>query len=107
MASTNLCAPLGFANLTTGVYRSAYPRKKTWKFIKSLNLKSMICLSPSDLKDDLIDFCKEDGIDLIQHDIGHNQEPFVVISTESVNKVLSYLSGFNFKLKFHEFCYLF
>ena len=62
----------------------------------------MICLSPSDLKDDLIDFCKEERIELIQIDIGHNQEPYIVMHTEAMSQVLSCLSGFNYKLKCHE-----
>ena len=53
----------------------------------------MICLTPSDLRPDLIEFCKEGGIELIECDIGHNQEPFVSMSSEKVNYVLSLCQG--------------
>jgi len=53
----------------------------------------MICLTPSDLRPDLIEFCKEGGIELIECDIGHNQEPFVSMSSEKVYHVLSLCQG--------------
>jgi tyrosine-protein phosphatase SIW14 len=93
MSEDNLWAPLGFAYVSPGIYRSAYPRKKTWSFIESLRLKSMICVSPSDIKDDLIDFCKVKGINLVLNNIGHNQEPFIVMSSSAMTTTLNFLSG--------------
>ena len=89
----DLCAPLGFSNVSTGIYRSAYPRKKTFTFIRTLKLKSMICLSPSDIRDDVTEFCKDNGINLVQNNIGHNQEPFIVMSSSVMKETLQFLSG--------------
>lgn len=90
---TKYCPPLSFAQVSEGIYRSAYPNKSTWSFIKTLQLKRMICLSPSDLRPDLIEFCKEGNIELIEYEIGHNQEPFLSMLSEKVTLVLNLIQG--------------
>lgn len=93
MASSKLCPPLAFAQVSEGIYRSAYPNKNTWAFIKTLRLKRMICLAPADLRPDLVEFCKEGGIELVECDIGHNQEPFLSMSAEKVNQAIDLTQG--------------
>lgn len=68
-----MIAPLGFSTVDNKFYRSAYPSLKTQPFISQLNLRTMICLNPADIRDDLRNFAKESNIRLISVDIGMNQ----------------------------------
>jgi tyrosine-protein phosphatase SIW14 len=85
--------PLSFASIDAGVYRSAYPSVKTLNFIESLGLKSMICLSPLEMRSDLKDFATEKGIKLYESNVGFNQEPFLVMSEKEVRSVLDIIEG--------------
>lgn len=89
-----ICPPLGFGCVSKKIYRSSYPNKKTWSFIQTLGLKSMISLSPSDNRVDLRDFCKSQKITLFEYEVGYNQEPFLSMSPAAVKNVISILQGF-------------
>ena len=77
-----LCTPIGFGQVSEGVYRSAYPANSTLPFLKTLHLHTLIALQPRDIRDDLRIFCQEEGIRIVEADFGVNQEPFVTISEE-------------------------
>ena len=79
MRADKLSPPLGFGAVCNGVYRSSYPNHRTWTFLLTLNIKSVISLQPADIKDDLRQFLNNNNIELIQIDIGYNQEPFVIM----------------------------
>ncbi len=85
--------PLSFSRVRDGIYRSAYPSKRTFPFIAKLNLKALICVNPSDIRSELRDYAAENSIKLFAVDIGHNQEPFIVMSEECVNQAVSYALG--------------
>ena len=57
--SNNLVVPLGFCRVHDNIYRSSYPSTKSLPFISTLGLKSMICLTPSDIKKELRDYCEK------------------------------------------------
>ena len=57
--NNNLIAPLGFCHVHDNVYRSSYPATKSLSFISTLGLKSMVCLTPSDIKKDLREYCEK------------------------------------------------
>jgi tyrosine-protein phosphatase SIW14 len=86
--------PLSFTQLDKGLYRSSYPAKRSLAFITSLNLKTMICLNPIDLRDDLREFCLQNDITLIENcDVGFNQEPFVFMNSAAVSNVIKVASN--------------
>jgi len=84
--------PLGYARVGDGVFRSAYPARKTLGFISSLGLKSMVCLYPKDIQSDLREYAERNGIKLFEADVGVNKEPFIVMSTEAVASALSFMT---------------
>lgn len=86
-----LFLPLSFSRVDNGIYRSSYPASRTIPFIKTLKLKSMICLSPSDLRQDLKTFASENDITIFESEIGHNQDPFVVMSENSVADAIKFM----------------
>ena len=87
--STTLRRPLQFSQVEKGIYRSAYVTSRNYEYITLLNLKSMICLSPSDLRDDLRNFCSSNSINIYEEDVGTNVEPFISMDHGKVKKVIS------------------
>lgn len=59
MNNNNFVVPLGFCRVHDNIYRSSYPSTKSLPFISTLGLKSIICLTPSDIKKELRDYCEK------------------------------------------------
>lgn len=90
MPSNNdsLIVPLGFCKIYDNVYRSSYPATKSLPFIATLGLKSIICLTPSELKKELRDYCEKNSITIFEANVGYNQEPFIVMSESAVSEAI-------------------
>jgi tyrosine-protein phosphatase SIW14 len=93
MSSLVLVPPLGFSLVSSSssgaVYRSSYPAKKSLPFLAKLGLKSIICLSPNDLRPEFREFCTSNAVALMEYDLKVNQEPFAVMDEEVMEAVLS------------------
>jgi tyrosine-protein phosphatase SIW14 len=89
MKSENDLVPLGFSSVRSGIYRSAYPASKVLPFLSQLNLKAMVSLHPQDIRSELEDFCANNSIKLYKFDLKHNQDPFLVMSEETMRMVLN------------------
>lgn len=89
-----LCAPpLAFARVESGIYRSAYPTKKSIQYIiDNLSLKSLVCLCPNELKSDLRDFAASHSIVIKEFNIGFNQEPFMSMLEQPVQDAIAFMS---------------
>lgn len=90
---TTFIPPLSFSIVEDNIYRSSYPSNKTLPFLKTLNLRSLICLYPSDIRQDLRDFASKNNITLFEVNVGHNQEPFVVMSEAAVAGAIKFVLG--------------
>ena len=88
--SNNLIVPLGFCKIHDSVYRSSYPATKSLPFISTLGLKSIICLTPSELKKELRDYCEKNSITIFEANVGYNQEPFVLMSESAVSEAIHF-----------------
>ena len=84
--------PLSFSRVHPGIFRSAYPTKKSLEYIESLSLKSLVCLCPNELKSDLRDFASIHSIKLIEYNIGFNQEPFMSMAEDIVKEAVDFIS---------------
>ena len=82
-------SPIGFGEVFPGVYRSAYPKKSNFDFLKTLALKTLISLQPQDLKSELKEYCTNNNIEIIEANVGTNQEPFVDMSESIVNEIIN------------------
>lgn len=82
-----LYPPLNYSKVNNGIHRSAYPSNKCLPFIKTLRLKSMICLQPTDLHRDLREFCNQNSVILVEADIGINKEPFLSMNSDLINEI--------------------
>lgn len=75
-----LIPPENFAMIEKGLYRSGFPKKKNFAFLKkSLRLKSILTLVLEDYPLANSAFNQQNGITLLQFGVPGNKEPFVDI----------------------------
>ncbi|KAJ3180321.1 hypothetical protein HDU87_002200 [Geranomyces variabilis] len=80
-----------FNMITKGVYRSAFPKKKNFSFLKKLGLRSILTLILEDYPDQNQKFMEENSIQLFQFGVAGNKEPFVDIPEETICAALTVL----------------
>ncbi|KAF8935654.1 Tyrosine-protein phosphatase dsp1 [Dissophora ornata] len=87
----DLCPPDNFNMVTTWIYRSSFPKKKNFSFLKKLGLKSILTLILEDYPDQNMKFLKENNVTLFQFGIAGNKEPFVQIPDDKISAALAVL----------------
>ncbi|ORZ23820.1 protein-tyrosine phosphatase [Lobosporangium transversale] len=87
----DLCPPDNFNMVSTWIYRSSFPKKKNFSFLKKLGLKSILTLILEDYPDQNMKFLKENDITLFQFGIAGNKEPFVQIPDDKICAALAVL----------------
>lgn len=85
----SLQPPDNFAMVYSAVYRSSFPSKKHYSFLKSLNLKTVLTLVPDEYPDENRDFFRQEGITFHQIGMPGNKEPFVIIPDEKIRQALA------------------
>ena len=83
--------PLNFSMVIPGVYRSGYPSKKNFPFLKKIGLKSILYLCPERYADNNMEFCRTHNIKVLQFGIEGNKEPFVHIPEEAIRRAVEQL----------------
>ncbi|WFD30837.1 protein-tyrosine-phosphatase [Malassezia sp. CBS 17886] len=84
-----LIPPENFAMVNTWVYRSSFPKKKHFPFLRTLRLRSVLTLILEDYPAQNINFLDENGITFFQYGIPGNKEPFVQIPEETITAALT------------------
>ncbi|KAF1875891.1 hypothetical protein Lal_00006522 [Lupinus albus] len=80
--------PLNFAMVDNGIFRSGFPDSANFGFLKSLRLRSVICLCPEPYPEPTLEFLKANKIRLYQFGIDGCKEPFVNIPHDIVREAL-------------------
>ncbi|KAL1358584.1 hypothetical protein AAHE18_04G044200 [Arachis hypogaea] len=83
-----LVPPLNFAVVDNGIFRSGFPEPANFGFLKSLHLRSVICLCPEPYPEPNSEFLKSHGIRLFQFGIDGCKEPFVNIPEDTIREAL-------------------
>ncbi|KAG8094219.1 hypothetical protein GUJ93_ZPchr0012g18926 [Zizania palustris] len=83
-----LVPPLNFAMVDDGIFRSGFPAAANFRFLKSLNLRSIVYLCPEPYPETNTEFLAKNGIKLHQFGIEGRKEPFVNIPDEKIREVL-------------------
>jgi tyrosine-protein phosphatase SIW14 len=83
--------PENFALVCSGVYRSAFPLKKNFPFLKKLRLKSVLTLILEDYPEQNELFLIENGIKFYQFGVPGNKEPFVDIPEQTICRAVEIL----------------
>ncbi|KAI9292277.1 hypothetical protein K502DRAFT_295589 [Neoconidiobolus thromboides FSU 785] len=77
-----------FQLVTPHIYRSGFPRKKNFEFIKRLKLRSILTLILEDYPEQNCKFLDEQNITLYQFGVAGNKEPFVDIPEDMIRGAL-------------------
>ncbi|KAG7660445.1 SIW14 [[Candida] subhashii] len=83
-----LTPPENFAPVINRIYRSSFPQPNNFSFLKTLNLKSILCLIPEDYPELQSDFLNHEKIKLFQLGMSGNKEPFVKISSDLITEAV-------------------
>ncbi|PWN43356.1 protein-tyrosine phosphatase, partial [Ceraceosorus guamensis] len=83
-----LVPPDNFAMVNTWVYRSSFPKKKHFTFLKTLGLKSVLTLILEEYPAQNMKFLHDEGIRFFQFGIPGNKEPFVQIPENMITAAL-------------------
>ena len=67
-----------------GVYRSAFPIRRNFPFLKKLGLKAILTLILEEYPEQNMKFLQDNGIRLFQFGVAGNKEPFVDIPEDKV-----------------------
>lgn len=81
-APTQFELPENFSMVAPGVFRSGFPKKKNFAFLRHLGIRSILFLAPEDYPDGSLAFMAAHGIELLQHGVSGNKEPFVEINVD-------------------------
>ncbi|CAG8572135.1 2180_t:CDS:2 [Paraglomus brasilianum] len=84
-----LMPPANFNMVSTWVYRSSFPKKKNFAFLKKLGLKSILTLIMEEYPEQNMKFLEANNIHLFQFRIAGNKEPFVQIPEDKICAALA------------------
>ncbi|KAF3986084.1 hypothetical protein FT663_04501 [Candidozyma haemuli var. vulneris] len=88
LISQPLTPPENFAPVINNIYRSSFPQQPNFSFLKTLKLKSVLCLIPEEYPKSHEEFFEEEGIQLFHLGMAGNKEPFVIISSELITEAI-------------------
>lgn len=80
--------PINFGMVDVGVYRSGFPNAANFGFLKSLGLRSILCLCTEPYPETNLELLEMDGIKLFQFGIEGTKEPFVSIPGDVIQEAL-------------------
>ncbi|KAJ8461733.1 hypothetical protein OPV22_034659 [Ensete ventricosum] len=83
-----LVPPLNFAMVDYGVFRSGFPDAANFGFLRTLSLRSVLCLCPEPYPEANVNFLRANGIRLFQFGIDGCKEPFVNIPEDTIHEAL-------------------
>eukprot|EP00658_Telonema_sp_P-2_P033379 TRINITY_DN24512_c0_g1_i2.p1 TRINITY_DN24512_c0_g1~~TRINITY_DN24512_c0_g1_i2.p1 ORF type:complete len:173 (+),score=59.41 TRINITY_DN24512_c0_g1_i2:90-608(+) len=89
----NLYEPIeileNFSMVAPGIYRSSFPKKKHYPFLKRLRIKTILFLAHEEYPEAHIEWMQRNGLQLAQHGVSGNKEPFVEIDPDVIVMALS------------------
>eukprot|EP00762_Andalucia_godoyi_P006682 ANDGO_06157.mRNA.1 putative tyrosine-protein phosphatase At1g05000 len=71
-----------------GIYRSGYPQKKNFPFLKKLGLRSVLFMCPEEYLPANVEFSDRHGIQILQYGVEGNKEPFIDIPDDVIRAAL-------------------
>eukprot|EP01134_Creolimax_fragrantissima_P002723 CFRG2723T1 len=83
--------PFRFTIVEDGILRSAYPTEENMRFLKRLKLSTILSLTPKPPRTELVDFCKEHGIDSVHYSCDKGKNSKVTLKPADVSAMLSIL----------------
>ncbi|KAK9159427.1 hypothetical protein Syun_005768 [Stephania yunnanensis] len=86
-----LLPPTNFSMVERGIYRSSFPKRDSFAFLETLNLRSIIYLCPEAYPEENVEFLKAHEIQLFQFGIDGKKEPFDSVPKDTITVALKIL----------------
>ncbi|KAK4259072.1 hypothetical protein QN277_005446 [Acacia crassicarpa] len=83
-----LMPPLNFGMVDYGIFRSGFPDSASFGFLKTLRLRSIICLFPDEYPEANLEFLKANGIRLYQFGIDGSKVPSTNVAEDTIREAL-------------------
>jgi tyrosine-protein phosphatase SIW14 len=83
-----LVPPQNFACVDRGIYRSSFPKKKNFPFLKRLGIKTIIFLCPEDYPSSNLEFLESINARLLTCGVEGNKEPATEIPVDVFQRAL-------------------
>jgi len=80
-----------FSMVAPGIYRSSFPKKKNYAFLKRLKIRSILFLAYEEYPDSHLEWMHQNGVQLLQHGVSGNKEPFVEIDPRVICNAMTAL----------------
>ena len=90
-ADALLIPPDNFSQVSRGIYRSGFPTKKSFPFLRTLRLRSVVYLCPEEYPSSHLGFLSSCHTLLHQYPLQGNKEPFIDIPPELMTAALQHL----------------
>eukprot|EP00736_Rhodelphis_marinus_P006910 Rmarinus@m.27901 len=87
MQLPQLIPPFRYAIVEENISRGAYPSLKNFRFLRRLNLRTILSFTPDLPNRDLVEFCEHEGIDNYHFECEHFQEE-VTVTPKQVTQAL-------------------
>lgn len=81
--------PPNFGRVGSQIFRSSFPKKQHFEFLKKLKLRSILVLLPEEYPEHNEEFCKENNIQIFQVPLDGNKEPFVHVKKEDLERAVN------------------
>ncbi|XP_054777195.1 tyrosine-protein phosphatase DSP1-like isoform X2 [Prosopis cineraria] len=83
-----LMPPLNFGMVDYGIFRSGFPDSASFGFLKTLRLRSIICLFPDEYPETNLEFLKANGIRLYQFGIDGSKDSLTEVPEDAIREAL-------------------
>ncbi|KAK7206903.1 tyrosine phosphatase family-domain-containing protein [Myxozyma melibiosi] len=83
-----LVTPLRFGIVQPKLYRGLYPRKLNLPFLRRLKLKTILSLTPEPLIEEIQQFCREEGIEMMHIKTSKSKKKDVSITYKEVTQAI-------------------
>ena len=80
--------PVNFAKVYKGIYRSGFPTKKNFSFLRALKLKTIVYMCEEEYPNTNLNFLERHNIVLMQFASSGNKEPFTHLDENIVRKAV-------------------
>ncbi|KAI3620156.1 protein-tyrosine-phosphatase [Malassezia furfur] len=83
--------PLNFDMVAPGVYRSGHPNERNFRFLQRLNLRSIVYLANDDYRPNVLQWSRQQGLNVFHHRVNLNKEPFTEMDEAEVASALEHV----------------
>ncbi|KAG6493066.1 hypothetical protein ZIOFF_048040 [Zingiber officinale] len=93
-----LVPPFNFGVVEHGIYRSGFPAAANVQFLRTLNLKSFVCLCSEQYSEEVAEFARSERIRIFQFGLGGTRETLSTVTSDIITRALGAILGTDFTI---------